>query len=183
MSSQVGEIDESLYSRQLYVLGKEAMLKMQLSNVLIIGMKGLGIEIAKNVALAGVKSLTLYDPTTITIQDLSTQFFFSEKDIGKKRDVVSQAKLAELNAYVPIHILDSMADEHQLHAYQVVVATETVSLEDKVKLNNYAREHGIKFISTETRPAYFVIHQLFQGVISMCPVGLILISFTSVLNP
>ena len=30
------EIDEGLYSRQLYVLGKEAMLKMQNANVLII---------------------------------------------------------------------------------------------------------------------------------------------------
>lgn len=41
------EIDEGLYSRQLYVLGKEAMLKMQNANVLIIGLNGLGIEIAK----------------------------------------------------------------------------------------------------------------------------------------
>lgn len=153
MSTQnnTGEIDESLYSRQLYVLGKEAMLKMQLSNVLILGLKGLGVEIAKNVALAGVKSLTLYDPEQITIQDLSTQFFFTESDIGKKRDTVSQSKLGELNSYVPIKILDSLDDEQQLHAYQVVVATETISLEDKVKLNNYCREHGIKFISTETR--------------------------------
>lgn len=151
MSSHTGEIDESLYSRQLYVLGKEAMLKMQLSNVLIIGMKGLGIEIAKNVALAGVKSLTIYDPNLITIQDLSTQFFFSENDIGKKRDLVSQSKLAELNSYVPIKILESMDNYQQLHDYQVIVVTDTVSLEDKVKLNNYTREHGIKFISTETR--------------------------------
>lgn len=39
------EIDESLYSRQLYVLGHEAMRKMGSSHVLIAGMKGLGVEI------------------------------------------------------------------------------------------------------------------------------------------
>ncbi|PPQ95518.1 hypothetical protein CVT26_008546 [Gymnopilus dilepis] len=38
-------IDEGLYSRQLYVLGHEAMKKMAASNVLIVGMKGLGVEI------------------------------------------------------------------------------------------------------------------------------------------
>ena len=38
-------IDESLYSRQLYVLGAEAMKKMNASSALIIGMKGLGVEI------------------------------------------------------------------------------------------------------------------------------------------
>jgi len=44
-------IDESLYSRQIYVLGKEAMTRMAGSNVLISGLGGLGVEIAKNVCL------------------------------------------------------------------------------------------------------------------------------------
>lgn len=56
IDSPLQEIDEGLYSRQLYVLGKEAMLKMQNANVLVIGLNGLGVEIAKNIALAGVKS-------------------------------------------------------------------------------------------------------------------------------
>jgi ubiquitin-activating enzyme E1 len=38
-------IDEGLYSRQLYVLGHEAMMKMKMSAVLVIGLKGLGVEI------------------------------------------------------------------------------------------------------------------------------------------
>lgn len=152
-----GEIDEGLYSRQLYVLGREAMLKMQLSNILIIGLKGLGVEIAKNVALAGVKSLTLYDPEPVTIQDLSTQFFLHESDVGKKRDVASQAKLAELNSYVPISVLESIDNEEQLSQFQVIVATETVTLEDKVRINNYCHEHGIKFIATETRGLFGMV--------------------------
>lgn len=145
------QIDESLYSRQLYVLGKEAMLKMQNSNVLIIGLKGLGIEIAKNVALAGVKSLTLQDDKPIELEDLSTQFFFTEADIGKPRDEVSKIKLSELNAYVPISVLEPILEERQLEPFQVIVATETMPLEDKIKLNNYCHKRGIKFISTETR--------------------------------
>ena len=46
-SAQGGEIDEGLYSRQLYVLGHEAMRKMGAANVLISGMKGLGVEIGE----------------------------------------------------------------------------------------------------------------------------------------
>ena len=42
---ETNTIDESLYSRQLYVLGEEAMKKMNASSALIIGMKGLGVEI------------------------------------------------------------------------------------------------------------------------------------------
>ena len=40
-----GEIDESLYSRQLYVLGHEAMKRMGSSHILIAGLRGLGVEI------------------------------------------------------------------------------------------------------------------------------------------
>ena len=43
--SETTTIDESLYSRQLYVLGEEAMKRMNASSALIIGMKGLGVEI------------------------------------------------------------------------------------------------------------------------------------------
>jgi len=99
-------IDESLYSRQLYVLGREAMIRMSQSNVLIIGLRGLGVEIAKNVVLAGVKSVTIYDPELAQISDLSSQFFLNEEDIGKRRDEASCPRLKELNNYVPVSVLN-----------------------------------------------------------------------------
>ena len=102
------EIDESLYSRQLYVLGHEAMKRMGASNVLIVGLKGLGVEIAKNIALAGVKSLTLYDPTPVAIADLSSQFFLHPEDVGKPRDAVTAPRVAELNAYTPVNLHKSL---------------------------------------------------------------------------
>jgi len=101
------EIDESLYSRQLYVLGHEAMKRMGASNVLIVGLKGLGVEIAKNIALAGVKSLTLYDPAPAAIADLSSQFFLHVEDVGKPRAIVTAPRVAELNAYTPVSVHES----------------------------------------------------------------------------
>lgn len=98
------EIDESLYSRQLYVLGHEAMKRMGASNVLVVGLKGLGVEIAKNIALAGVKSLTLYDPAPAAIADLSSQFFLHPEDVGKPRAEVTAPRVAELNAYTPVSV-------------------------------------------------------------------------------
>lgn len=97
-------IDESLYSRQLYVLGHEAMKRMSASNVLIVGLRGLGVEIAKNIALAGVKSLTLYDPSPARLSDLSSQFFLTPSDVGKPRDQVTAPRVAELNEYTPVKV-------------------------------------------------------------------------------
>jgi ubiquitin-activating enzyme E1 len=98
------DIDESLYSRQLYVLGHEAMKRMSASNVLVVGLKGLGVEIAKNIALAGVKSLALYDPEPAVMSDLSSQFFLHAEDVGKPRDIVTAPRVAELNAYSPVSV-------------------------------------------------------------------------------
>lgn len=142
-------IDESLYSRQLYVLGKEAMLKMQNANVLIIGLRGLGVEIAKNVALAGVKSLALYDPKPVEIQDLSSQFFLSEKDIGKPIAEVTAARVLELNLYVPISVATDIS-ESSLSKYKCIVATN-LTLEEQVKINEFTHKNDIGFISADTR--------------------------------
>ena len=68
-------LDESLYSRQLYVLGAEAMQRMSRSDVLVVGLSGLGCEIAKNIILSGVKSITVSDSEDVTWADLGTHFF------------------------------------------------------------------------------------------------------------
>ena len=70
------------------------MKRMAASNILIVGVQGLGAEIgciissvflseysqllpAKNVVLAGVKSVTIFDPEPVTVQDLSSQVIWN----------------------------------------------------------------------------------------------------------
>ncbi|OZJ02072.1 Ubiquitin-activating enzyme E1 1 [Bifiguratus adelaidae] len=144
------QIDEGLYSRQLYVLGHEAMKKMSTSNVLIVGLRGLGVEIAKNVVLAGVKSVTLYDPEPASISDLSTQYYLHPEDVGKPRASVTCPRLAELNAYVPVSVLEGDLTHEQVVKYNILVVTE-MSLERQLELNDFCHQNGIKFISTEVR--------------------------------
>ena len=127
-----GDIDESLYSRQLYVLGHEAMKKMAQANVLISGLKGLGVEVAKNVILGGVKSVTLHDVEDCQIGDLSSQFFLSEADVGKNRAAVSHQKLAELNNYVATSAASGPLEEDFLKDFTVVVLTNS-SLDEQLR--------------------------------------------------
>lgn len=145
-----GEIDESLYSRQLYVLGHEAMRRMANSNVLIAGMKGLGVEIAKNVVLGGVKSVTIQDTENTDWNDLSSQFFLGEKDIGKNRAEVTCPELAELNTYVPVNQSTEPLTEAFVKAFQVVVLTNS-NLEEQIKIGEICHKNNIKFISVDTK--------------------------------
>ena len=45
---------------------------------------GLGAEVAKNLALAGVGSLDVHDPTPTTLSDFSSSFLLREEDIGSR---------------------------------------------------------------------------------------------------
>ncbi|KAI8895600.1 hypothetical protein BC833DRAFT_600708 [Globomyces pollinis-pini] len=142
-------IDEGLYSRQLYVLGHEAMQKMSKSNVLIIGVHALGVEIAKNIILAGVKSVTLLDKNHITLNDLSSQFFLHHEDIGKNRDIVSAPRLAELNNYVPVHVFEGELNQDNIANYSLVVLTHS-NHSTRLKISNWARAKNVKFIAGES---------------------------------
>ncbi|GJJ07325.1 hypothetical protein Clacol_001526 [Clathrus columnatus] len=151
MEIDESQIDEGLYSRQLYVLGHEAMKRMALSNVLIVGMNGLGVEIAKNIVLAGVKSVTIFDPQPVLIQDLGTQFFLRDSDVGKSRAEATVHRLAELNTYVPVKVLPGeVLSVDLIKGFQVVVLTDVV-LSKQLEINDWTHSHSIPFISAETR--------------------------------
>ena len=62
-------IDLNLYGRQLGVFGLEAMGRLVALDVLVVGLRGVGVEAAKNLILAGPRSVTLFDPEPATIAD------------------------------------------------------------------------------------------------------------------
>ncbi|XP_071737960.1 ubiquitin-activating enzyme E1 1-like isoform X2 [Rutidosis leptorrhynchoides] len=149
---QMQDIDEDLHSRQLAVYGRETMRRLFASNVLISGMQGLGAEIAKNLILAGVKSVTLHDEESVELWDLSSNFIFSENDVGKNRALASVQKLQELNNAVLVSTLPTKLTKEQLSNYQAVVFTN-IDLKTAIEFNDYCHNHkpAIAFIKTEVR--------------------------------
>ncbi|KAL5474908.1 hypothetical protein EMCRGX_G026935 [Ephydatia muelleri] len=144
------EIDEGLYSRQLYVLGHEAMRRMGTSSVLICGMKGLGVELAKNVVLAGVRSVTIYDPEDVKLSHLSSQFFFRAEDVGKNCAEVSKHRLAELNSYVRVSVLEGKLTTEAVKQFNVVVLTDS-DLDTQKEIGDFCHKHNICFLVASTR--------------------------------
>jgi len=63
------------------VLGKEAMHRLANAHVLISGMRGLGVEIAKNIILGGAKSVIVHDVDKVDYPDLSSQVKKTHLDI------------------------------------------------------------------------------------------------------
>jgi len=146
-------IDEGLYSRQLFVLGKEAMERMQNSSVLISGMKGLGVEIAKNVILSGVKAVTLHDMENVTVADLAAQFFLRESDIGTNRAAATFAKASDLNTYVKMRHESGPLTEELIKEHSVVVLTNS-SLTEQKRINEITHANDVACLVADCRGLY-----------------------------
>ena len=68
------KVDDDLYSRSIFTFGMETMKKLSSMKVIIIGMRGLGVETAKNIILSGPGEVDIFDPSPVKINDLGSIF-------------------------------------------------------------------------------------------------------------
>eukprot|EP00343_Euplotes_focardii_P012921 CAMPEP_0205833078 /NCGR_PEP_ID=MMETSP0206-20130828/48682_1 /ASSEMBLY_ACC=CAM_ASM_000279 /TAXON_ID=36767 /ORGANISM="Euplotes focardii, Strain TN1" /LENGTH=1012 /DNA_ID=CAMNT_0053139147 /DNA_START=84 /DNA_END=3122 /DNA_ORIENTATION=+ len=131
------------------------MGKLIKMNILIVGVRGLGVEVAKNLALAGPKRVDIYDPTQVELRDLGANFYLNEGHIGTtSRAEASIAQLRELNPYVKVDVVTGDLTEI-VNNYDVVVVTELFqTTEELFKLNEALREQNKGFILTQSLGAY-----------------------------
>jgi ubiquitin-activating enzyme E1 len=114
--------------------------------ILIIGLRGLGIEIAKNIILAGPKEVSISDKNICQISDLGSNFYINEKDINKKtREEACLNKLQTLNPYVIVKI---HKDIYDIKMFNLIIITEMLSLEDLFSIDAICRKNNINFIYT-----------------------------------
>mmetsp|Transcript_6697 Transcript_6697/g.21080 ORF Transcript_6697/g.21080 Transcript_6697/m.21080 type:complete len:1041 (-) Transcript_6697:52-3174(-) len=160
------QVDEALYSRQLYVLGREGQAKMSSATVLVAGLTGVGAELAKNVILAGVKGVALFDPTPVQWRDLGGNPYVTPADVGKPRADVCAARLADLNPYVRVTVMgpgaagDAAGSLHSADAaewaarvkgFRCVAVCDAASDAELAAVDAACRREGACFVAAEAR--------------------------------
>ena len=121
--------------------------------MLLIGLSGLGSEVAKNLVLAGVGKLDMHDATPASFTDLSSNFLLSEADVGQPRSARAEECLAPLNPYVRVRALspgplDVKADA--LRPYACVVAVDQPH-ETLLALSDACRAAGCRLVCCDAR--------------------------------
>lgn len=58
--------------------------RMRNATIMIVGLKGVATETAKNLVLAGIGKLIVADEKDVSEEDLGANFFLREEDVGKK---------------------------------------------------------------------------------------------------
>lgn len=139
--SETNEIEKkNLYSRQILTYGSDAMNKIQNYKILIMGLRGLGIEIAKNLILAGPKEVSISDKNICKINDLGSNFYIDEGDINvKSLEDSCFDKLNTLNPNVKVTKHKGIQKE-DIKKFDIIIISEIMNLEDLYEINNLTRK-------------------------------------------
>ena len=117
----MADIDTNLYSRQIGTFGMEMMGKLIKLKVFIHGLRGVGVETAKNLILAGPNTVILHDNSIVDLRDLGSNFYLTPEDVGTTtRGKASVNKLQELNPHVAVQLHEGSIDENFLSQFHVV---------------------------------------------------------------
>jgi ubiquitin-activating enzyme E1 len=120
-SDEVHGIDADRTSRVIPVLGAGNLRMLLEARVLVTGLGGAGLEVAKNLVLCGPGHVTLHDPENLTHADLSATFYASPADVGSNRAKVLAPRVRQLNPYVLVDVIEGALTDEVLSRFSCVV--------------------------------------------------------------
>lgn len=166
--TNICRLDEiALYDRQIRLWGMAAQAKIQNANILLITMRALANEVAKNLVLAGVGSLTILDSAPVTEADLGAQFFQNDgsSHVGQNRAEAAAPALRRLNPRVQVHV-DAEGVKTKGPSYfagfDIVIATD-LDPDSFNLINTATRINGKAFYAAGTHGLYgFIFSDLIE---------------------
>lgn len=85
----------------------EGQKKLSKSNILVIGLGGLGSYLSYHLAAMGVQNLHLMDKDTVALSNLQRQILYSESSINSNKSDEAKNRLQELNSDINIYSYNS----------------------------------------------------------------------------
>ena len=141
-------IDHDKWSRQIRTYGIEITKILSNLKILILGLRGFGAEIAKNIILSNPNQVSIFDNEICKINDLGCNYFLTNDDIlnKKRRDEACHKKLSQLNPDTKIIIENNYLSK--IKEFDVVVITEIMNSDIIYQINKVCHENNKGFIYT-----------------------------------
>ena len=127
MSFKLSKNQIERYSRQIVIknIGALGQQKIIRSNILIIGMGGLGCPVAELLVRAGVGNLGIVDFDKVSLSNLHRQTLYDNKDLNKFKVEVAKKKLNKINSKSKISIYKTKINKKNLEKiikdYKIVI--------------------------------------------------------------
>lgn len=134
------------------LLGNQNLEKLQKSNVLVIGLGGVGAMAAEQLARAGVGHLTIVDADLIEATNINRQMPALHSTIGKDKTEIVAERLVDINPDIKLNVLNEFLGEERMREVleapfdYVIDAIDTLS--PKVSLIYGSIQKNIPIVSS-----------------------------------
>ncbi|KJP85854.1 hypothetical protein AK88_04502 [Plasmodium fragile] len=142
---------EKIYDRQLRLWGVKAQNRMMKSNVLILGLSGINIEICKNLILNGI-NITIIDDNIVNEEMVENIFFLNESDIKNHVCVAIFKELKSINKMINIKAYIGRMDTSN----------------DSIIIDSELVQNGDGEISNTTMGTTFTVEEYISTYSSVC---------------
>ncbi len=140
------------FSRTERLIGADALLKLEKSNIIIFGLGGVGSYVAEALARSGVGKMTVVDKDTVDVTNINRQLYALHSTVGKDKTAVAMERIQDINPYCNVTPITKMylpenSEEFNLSQYDYIIdAIDNVTA--KIDLAVKAQELNIPIIAS-----------------------------------
>jgi len=137
--------------RTRLLIGDNGLEKLRLSNVIVVGLGGVGGYVVEALVRAGVGHLTLVDGDVFALSNLNRQILATQSTIGKSKAEVAEQRAKQINPNIKteakhLYLTKENISDFQLEKFDVIIdAVDDVDA--KVEIACVAQKLGKKAIS------------------------------------
>ncbi len=105
---------KKIFNREISLIGEENYFKLKNSNILIIGLGGVGGYALETLVRSGVENFTIVDFDTIDITNLNRQIISLNSNIGKSKTDEWKKRISSINNNVKVKIINKKIDAENI---------------------------------------------------------------------
>jgi len=138
------------YERTELVIGKKKLSKLNDSNVLIVGLGGVGSFVAEAIARGGIGNITVMDGDVIDITNINRQLIAYSNNVGISKAIAMEKRIKDINPSIKVNALNEFYNkDSKINLMEFDYVVDAIdSIDDKLNLIEVCSEDEIKIISS-----------------------------------
>lgn len=140
-----------MFERTINLIGTDNFNKISNLNILLVGLGGVGSFVFESLIRAGANNLTIVDYDVVTLSNINRQLVANLNTVGRKKIDVAIEHAKEINNKINIKALDikiTSENINNLKSDYDFIVDACDSIDAKISLIKFAKEHNIKIISS-----------------------------------
>ncbi len=145
-------MNNNLFKRTEMVIGEEALKKLNNTNILVVGIGGVGGYVVEALVRTGIGKITLIDNDVVSETNINRQIIASTKTLGKLKVDAMEERIKDINPDISVKKFNLFLTEENIKQLDikkydyVIDAIDTVS--SKLALIEQCKKEKINIISS-----------------------------------